>query len=126
MTILSDDNGSLPLPNEIDKQTYTTAYFRAIEALGNGENLSKDPLLNKIFNEVCREAMERKLETGLDVVNYPQMGVDMVSQFLKPIQDYTQHSNHPYRIDKKYAVLPPLANIKTILKTFTETHDEVP
>ena len=126
MTILSDDNGSLPLPNEIDKQTYTTAYFRAIEALGNGEELSKDPMLNNIFNKVCREAMVCKLETGLDVVNYPQMGVDMVSQFLKPIQDYTQQSNRPYRIDKKYAVLPPLVNINTVFKTFTETHDKVP
>lgn len=69
--ILSDDVGSLPLPNGLNEDTYTAAYFRAVEKIGQGMALTIDPLLNKIFNPVCREVMRSKLETGLDIVIYP-------------------------------------------------------
>lgn len=70
--------------------------------------------------------MRGKLETGLDVVTYPQMGVDMITQFLKPIREYAQHPSHPYLITEKYAVLPQLLSVNPELKVFTETHEVIP
>lgn len=124
--ILSDDLGSLPLPNKVDTKSYTTAYFHAVEKIGRGIELAKDPSLNKTFNKVCRETMRSKLETGLDVVTYPQMGVDMITQFLKPIQKHTRQPSYPYLIDEKYAVLPQLVSINPELKAFSEAQGVIP
>ncbi len=126
MKILSDDLGSLPLPNEVDKKTYTKAYFHAIETIGQGIELDKYSSLNKTFNKICREAMRSKLETGLDIITYPQMGVDMITQFLKPIQEHTRQPSCPYLIDEKYAVLPQLVSINPELKAFSEAHGVSP
>ncbi len=126
MKILSDDLGSLPLPDEVDKKTYTKAYFHAVETIGQGIELTKEPSLNKTFNKTCREAMRSKLESGLDIVTYPQMGVDMITQFLKPIQEHSRHPSCPYLIDEKYAVLPQLVSINPELKAFSEAHGVIP
>ncbi|MFX0209390.1 MAG: hypothetical protein ACFFDT_25625 [Candidatus Hodarchaeota archaeon] len=126
MKILSDDLGSLPLPDDVDKNTFTTAYFHAVKTIGQGIELEKDPSLSKTFNKVCRETMRRKLETGLDVVTYPQMGVDMITQFLKPIKEHTNKPSCPYLIDEKYAVLPQLVSINPELKAFSEAQDVIP
>jgi len=102
------------------------AYFRAIELIGHGIELNHDSLQNSTFNKICREVMKNKLETGLDVVNYPQMGVDMISQFLRAIQEHSKDSNRPYLIDERYAIIPQLVSINPELKTFSETRDEIP
>lgn len=124
--ILSDDVGSLPLPERINGSTYVNAYFRAVELLGHGMEPINDPLLNKTFNEICCETMRHKLATGLDIATYPQMGVDMVTQFLKPIQEHPKQSNRPYLIEERYAVIPQLVSINPELKVFSEVHETIP
>jgi 5-methyltetrahydropteroyltriglutamate--homocysteine methyltransferase len=126
LRILSDDVGSLPLPTGLDIKTYTMAYFRAIELIGQGTTLLNDPLLNHTFIKICREVMRNKLKTGLDVVNYPQMGVDMITQFLRAIQEHSKESNRPYLVDERYAIIPQLVSIDLELKAFSETHEELP
>ncbi|MFQ6124156.1 MAG: hypothetical protein ACE5R6_06045 [Candidatus Heimdallarchaeota archaeon] len=126
MIILSDDLGSIPLPNDVNKNTYTTGYFHAVEKIGQGSELTNDSSSHIAFNKICRETMRGKLETGLDIVTYPQMGVDMITQFLKPIREHPRQSSPPYLIDEKYAVIPQLVSINPELEAFSEVHGEIP
>ena len=104
--MFSDDVGSLPLPVAVSLQRFIMDYFHAVEKIGQGLDITSDSTLNQ-FNQICREATRGKLETGLDVVAYPQIGPDMISQFLTPILVHSNPSN-PYLIEEKYAIIPQL------------------
>jgi 5-methyltetrahydropteroyltriglutamate--homocysteine methyltransferase len=73
METLVDDIGSFPLPNGIKRENYSRAYESAREAITKGEDPSKDEFVQKNFIEVVLDSFRKKLSTGLDVVNFPQM-----------------------------------------------------
>jgi 5-methyltetrahydropteroyltriglutamate--homocysteine methyltransferase len=71
METLVDDIGSFPLPITVDKKTYDTAYCLACKALSNGEAIGNDDFIRKNFFDVTAKSFEKKISTGLDVVNTP-------------------------------------------------------
>ncbi|MCW4005430.1 MAG: hypothetical protein NWF04_02350 [Candidatus Bathyarchaeota archaeon] len=72
MSVLIDDVGSFPLPDNVDKETYCKAYKAAREAYRNGKDPNEDEFVRQNFCQVVLDSFRCKLQSGLDVVNYPQ------------------------------------------------------
>ena len=117
MNTLVDDIGSFPLPQNISKNLFNRAYVLAREAIINGKNIKKDELLLNNFYQVIMDSFRKKLNTGLDVVNYPQH-YDMHKQFTDVI--HTAMDKGTYVVDEKEAVIPEVHVIKEESKRLYE------
>jgi 5-methyltetrahydropteroyltriglutamate--homocysteine methyltransferase len=73
METLVDDIGSFPLPPQIKRENYSRAYEQAREAIAKGEDPSKDMFVHENFIAPLLQSFKKKLGTGLDVANFPQM-----------------------------------------------------
>ena len=109
MSTLIDDVGSFPLPPFTDRKLFDRAYVLAREAIINGKNIKKDEFLLNNFHNVIVESFKKKLETGLDIVNYPQH-YDMHKQFTETIQEAMNKGT--YVVDEKNAIIPEVHIIK--------------
>ncbi|NOZ76084.1 MAG: hypothetical protein GXO65_00045 [Euryarchaeota archaeon] len=96
-----DDVGSFPLPEGITKKRFAQTYPAAQEAVAQGRDLEGAPELKTAFYDPAA-SLRMKLDSGLDVVNYPQH-FDMHRQFLEPIQ---RHQGEPFLIEEKFAQVP--------------------
>ncbi len=114
-----DDIGSFPLPQGIKRESFNNVYLKALEAFARGEKLEEKPELES-FMVAVRESLWKKINSGLDVVNYPQH-FDMHLQFLEPIMG---HQEEPFVIDKKYAVIPELYVAEQEARKFYEERGE--
>ncbi len=101
--VVIDDIGSFPLPSNVSRKEFDGVYIRALEAFASGKRLEEEPEL-EVFYRAVATSLRAKLETGLDVVTYPQH-YDMHRQFMEPIEKY-QHE--PFLIREKFAVIPEL------------------
>ena len=72
MDTLVDDIGSFPLPYNVDREEFGRAYRAAREAITEGSILSKNEFVRKNFSETVLNSFRKKLQTGLDVANFPQ------------------------------------------------------
>jgi 5-methyltetrahydropteroyltriglutamate--homocysteine methyltransferase len=109
MNVLVDDVGSFPLPPSIDKKLFDKAYGLAREAIINGKDIKKEKFLLNNFHNVIIDSFKKKLETGLDIVNYPQH-YDIHGQFTEVIQEATNKGT--YMVDEKNAIIPEVHVIK--------------
>jgi len=109
MNTLIDDVGSFPIPPFTDRKLFDRAYVLAREAIINGKDIKKDEFLLKNFYNVITESFRKKLETGLDIVNYPQH-YDMHKQFTETIREATNKGT--YLVDEKNAIIPEVHIIK--------------
>jgi 5-methyltetrahydropteroyltriglutamate--homocysteine methyltransferase len=109
MNVLVDDVGSFPLPQSIDRKLFNNAYALARQAIINGKDLKKDEFLLNNFYNVIIESLRKKLETGLDIVNYPQH-YDIHKQFTETIQEATNKGT--YVVEEKRAIIPEVHIIK--------------
>ncbi|MGQ9529861.1 MAG: hypothetical protein ACUVTC_00335 [Candidatus Bathycorpusculaceae bacterium] len=109
MSALVDDVGSFPLPNSIERKLFDKAYVLAREAIINGKDVRREEFLLKAFYQVVIDSFKKKLETGLDVVNYPQH-YDMHKQFTEVIQQAM--SKGTYVVEEKVAIIPEVHIIK--------------
>jgi 5-methyltetrahydropteroyltriglutamate--homocysteine methyltransferase len=105
MNVLVDDVGSFPLPPSIDKKLFEKAYDLAREAIINGKDIKKDEFLLNNFHKVIIESFKKKLETGLDIANYPQH-YDMHKQFTETIREAMNKGT--YLVDEKQAIIPEI------------------
>lgn len=117
MDTLVDDIGSFPLPRNISKTLFNTAYVLAREAIMDGKDIEKDEFLQKNFYQVIVDSFRKKLSTGLDNVNYPQH-YDMHKQFADIIHNATDEGT--YLVDEKDAVIPEVHVIKEEAKGLYE------
>ena len=117
MNILLDDIGSFPLPKNINKKLFNKAYVQAREAIINGKSMKKDEFLLNNFYRVVIDSFRKKLETGLDVVNYPQH-YDMHKQFTDAIHKAMDKGT--YIVNEKDAVIPEVHVIKDEAKRLYE------
>ncbi|NOZ82530.1 MAG: hypothetical protein GXN98_01745 [Euryarchaeota archaeon] len=101
--VLIDDIGSFPLPEGVSREKFSELYPKAQEAFAEGRKLEELPEL-ELFCSVVESSLLAKIETGIDVVTYPQHQ-DMHSQFLQPIE---KHQREPYLIQEEHAVIPEL------------------
>lgn len=117
MNTLVDDIGSFPLPPNISKKLFNKAYVLAREALINGKDIKKDEFLLNNFYRVIVDSFRKKLNTGLDVVNYPQH-YDMHKQFTDVI--HNAMGKGTYIVDEKDAVIPEVYIIREEAKRLYE------
>jgi len=101
--VLVDDIGSYPLMG-VTKEEFSKAYRKAREMYVKGTDLRDDPFVFENFYKPVASSFGSKLDSGIDVVTYPQH-YEMHKQFLEPIEKF---QTDPYVIDSKYAVLPEL------------------
>lgn len=112
--VLVDDIGSFPLPKGVSRGEFSEVYPRAQRAFAEGIDLRKDSRLYEKFYKPVASSLKFKIDSGLDVVNYPQH-YDMHRQFLDAIM---QHQVEPFLIDSKYAVIPELFVVQEEAKKF--------
>lgn len=119
MEPLVDDIGSFPLPAEVDRETFNKAYRLAREALVDGRDVRKDPFLVKNFFQVTVDSFKKKLDTGLDVVTYPQQydGIRQVGDVIK-----TAMAEGSFLVEEKHAFLPEVQVISEEAKTLSEEY----
>jgi 5-methyltetrahydropteroyltriglutamate--homocysteine methyltransferase len=109
MNVLVDDAGSFPLPQSIDRKLFNNAYAIARQVIINRKDIKKEEFLLKNFYNVITESFKKKLETGLDIVNYPQH-YDMHKQFTETIQEATNKGT--YVVEEKGAIIPEVSIIR--------------
>jgi 5-methyltetrahydropteroyltriglutamate--homocysteine methyltransferase len=117
MSTLVDDVGSFPLPTQVDRKSFDRAYVLSREALANRKDLASDEFLNKNFYQVTVDSFAKKVNAGLDVVNYPQH-YDMRSQ----LADVLKHAmdKGTYLIDENETFFPEVRVIQKEGKRFCE------
>ncbi len=117
--VIIDDIGSFPLPAGVSREEFERVYLDALTAFAEGKRLEEVPAL-KPFCSAVAASLHAKLETGLEVVTYPQH-YDMHRQFMEPIERYQQE---PYLIQKKYAVIPELYVVRREAERYYEEQGE--
>jgi 5-methyltetrahydropteroyltriglutamate--homocysteine methyltransferase len=108
METLVDDVGSFPLPAKVDSKLFGKAYRTARKAMIEGKHHEIDEFVVKNFRAVIMDSFMKKVETGLDVVNYPQH-YDMVGQLADAVRDSMNEGT--YLIRQESAVLPEVSVI---------------
>ncbi|HMF33456.1 MAG TPA: hypothetical protein VKK79_18670 [Candidatus Lokiarchaeia archaeon] len=113
---LIDDVGSFPFPLYISQEVFAQNYFTFYRYCAEHDVVPENRgcLVNFVYP--IAYTFRRKLEAGLDVVNYPQL-FNMHDQFLKPIKEYQGDS---YLIDPKYAVVPEIQVIDETARQWAE------
>jgi len=117
METLVDDIGSFPLPPHIEKRKFEEAYMLAREWIANGKNIRENEFLLKNFYEIIVNSFKKKLDTGLDIANYPQH-YDMHRQFTEIIHKAMEEGT--YIVDEKRAVIPEVYVIREEAKRLYE------
>jgi len=117
MDTLVDDVGSFPLPTNISREKFDAAYTGAREAIAGGKDIKDDPFLLNNFYEVVANSFKKKIEAGLDVVNYPQH-YDMRRQLSDELAK--SMSKGTYLVEEKRAVLPEMDVINAEAKKLHE------
>jgi 5-methyltetrahydropteroyltriglutamate--homocysteine methyltransferase len=124
MNALVDDIGSFPLPSFIDRKVFDKAYILAREAIVEGKDVKKEEFLFKNFYVVIIGSFRKKLDAGLDVVNYPQH-YDMRKQFTDGIHKAMEKGT--YIVEEKEAIIPEVYVInEEAKKLHEETGKKVP
>jgi 5-methyltetrahydropteroyltriglutamate--homocysteine methyltransferase len=117
METLVDDIGSFPLPAAVGRESFSRAYQLAREAILEGKDITKDDYLQTNFCKVVLDAFRKKLATGLDVANFPQLydGIKQVGDVLHKAME-----NGSFLVDEKTAVLPEVHLINQQAKALSE------
>ncbi len=105
--MLTDDVGSFPIENKESLNEYFEIYDKIL--------LKEDYSSYKFYNEVYT-SFKLKLESGLDVICYPQLQ-NMYDQFLIPIKKYQEE---PYLINEGRAIIVENEIVKRLSKEFYE------
>ena len=116
METLVDDVGSFPLPEHADNGVFEEAYRAARKAIIEGKRLDRDELLNN-FRRIVMGSFVKKIEAGLDVVNYPQH-YDMEKQVADAVRESMNEGT--YLVSQERAVLPEVRVISDDAKRLCE------
>ncbi|MDR0493657.1 MAG: hypothetical protein LBH74_08500 [Nitrososphaerota archaeon] len=117
MDTLIDDIGSFPLPEGIKREEYAKAYELAREAILGGQNPCDDLFVEKTFCSVVVESFRKKLATGLDVANYPQIysGMRQISDAI-----HEAMADGSFVVPKERAILPEVYVLNQHAKRLSE------
>jgi len=121
MDTLVDDIGSFPLPSQISRKVFDRAYVLARKALIDGKDLKTDDFLVKNFYHVILDSFRKKIEAGLDVVNYPQH-YDIHKQFTEAIHEAMNKGT--YVVEEKNAIIPEVHVINEKAKQLSEIYGQ--
>lgn len=117
MPLYIDDIGSLPFPKGlgVTKEEFASLYVEQQEATAQ-----KGRIESKIFYDIIADALWLKIDSGLEVITYPQL-YNMYDQFLIAIKN---HEQDPFSIQERYAVIPELFAVKEEAKKYYEQKGE--
>ncbi|MEM2933866.1 MAG: hypothetical protein QXQ02_07850 [Halobacteria archaeon] len=112
-----DDIGSLPFPkrSDITKEKFASLYVEQQEIAAQRRKIESE-----LFYDLIASALWLKIESGLDVINYPQLH-NMYDQFLIAMRN---HEIEPFLIEERYAVIPELFVVKEEAKKYHEQKGE--
>ncbi len=112
-----DDIGSFPFPkrSDITKEKFASLYIKQQETAAQ-----RGKIESQIFYDVIADALWLKIESGLDVINYPQL-YNMYDQFLIAMKN---HEIEPFLIEERYAIIPELFVVKEEAKKYYEQKGE--
>ncbi|XHH10352.1 MAG: hypothetical protein ACFCUE_06900 [Candidatus Bathyarchaeia archaeon] len=117
MQPLIDDIGSFPLPTGIKRDVFAEAYLKTREAIINGQDPTADEFTQKNFCQVVVDSFRKKLQCGLDVVNFPQ-------QFsgLRQVGDAVHEAmaKGSFVVDENKAILPEVYVLNRYAKELSE------
>lgn len=117
METLVDDIGSFPLPSGTERETFKRAYRLSRGAYSKGERIRDDAFLWANFGKVTLDAFKMKLQTGLDVVNYPQQ-YDGIAQVSDVVHSAMEQGS--FLVNDKDAFLPEIKLINDEAKSLSE------
>jgi 5-methyltetrahydropteroyltriglutamate--homocysteine methyltransferase len=117
MDTLVDDVGSFPLTPSTNREAFSRAYEAARQAIINGEDPSKDEFTQKNYCTVILDSFRRKLQTGLDVANFPQ-NQDAIRKVGEVIHKAMEKGS--FVVDEKEAILPEVHVINSHAKRLSE------
>lgn len=117
MNTLVDDVGSFPQPSNISKNLFNKAYVLARKAILDRKAIRKDEFLLNNFYQVIVDSFRKKLDAGLDVINYPQH-YDMHKQFTDIIHRAMERGT--YIVNEKEAIIPEIYVINEEAKKLYE------
>jgi 5-methyltetrahydropteroyltriglutamate--homocysteine methyltransferase len=117
MDTLVDDIGSFPLPADIKRDDYARAYELAREAIIKGKNPAEDPFVEKTFCATVVDSFRKKLQTGLDVTNFPQSysGMRQVGDAI-----HEAMAEGSFVVPKERAILPEIYVLNQAAKRLSE------
>jgi 5-methyltetrahydropteroyltriglutamate--homocysteine methyltransferase len=109
--VIVDDIGSFPLPSWISRTEFDRIYPLARTEIVEGKSGE-----DGTFKNIILECFEKKLESKLNVITYPQL-YDMQNQFLEPIEKY---QSEPFLIESENAIIPEVNVLKHCAKELSE------
>jgi 5-methyltetrahydropteroyltriglutamate--homocysteine methyltransferase len=117
MDTVVDDIGSFPLPPDVNRETFSKAYQLAREAIVDGRDVKKDAFIQKNFCAVTLDAFKKKLQSGLDVVTYPQQydGTKQVGDVI-----HKSMAKGSFLVEENQAFLPEVQLISEEAKNLSE------
>ncbi len=117
MQPLIDDVGSFPLPKNTNRQAYSEAYQKARDTIVSGKDIRQDEFVENNFRKVVVDSFRMKLQTGLDVANYPQHydGIKQVGDVLHKAME-----KGTFTAEEKDAFLPEVKVIEAEAKQLSE------
>jgi 5-methyltetrahydropteroyltriglutamate--homocysteine methyltransferase len=121
MDTLVDDIGSFPLPQGIERESFSKAYQLARENIIQGKDITKDDFLNNNFVNVVLDSFRKKIASGLDVVNFPQH-YDGMKQIGDAI--HVAMNAGSFLVEEKNALLPEVYLINQHAKALSEEFDK--
>jgi 5-methyltetrahydropteroyltriglutamate--homocysteine methyltransferase len=119
METLVDDIGSFPLPAGIKRDDYARAYELARDAIADGKDPEEDVFVKKTFGDTVVSSFKRKLDAGLDVVNFPQAfsGLRQVGDAVHAAME-----RGSFVVDEKMAFLPEIYILNKHAKELCEEY----
>src|SRR5208337_619291 len=117
METLVDDVGSFPLPDYVNSGVFEDAYRAARKAIIDGKRLDGDEFLLNNFSRIVMGSLAKKVEAGLDVVNYPQH-YDMRKQVADAVRESMNEGT--YLVSQERVVLPEVRVISDGAKELCE------
>jgi len=117
MKTFVDDVGSFPFPPHVDRRLFNRAHVLARKAIADGEDLGKDEFMLNNFYNVVISSFRKKIDAGLDVINYPQH-YDIHGQFTEAIRNTMDKGT--YVVDEKHAIIPEVHAINKEAKRLCE------
>jgi 5-methyltetrahydropteroyltriglutamate--homocysteine methyltransferase len=114
-----DDIGSFPLPAGIKRDDYAKAYVQARDMIIQGQDPYSDAFVEKTFCQTVVDSFRKKLDTGLDVANYPQHfdGMRQVGDSIHAVMEQGS-----FIVDNKNAILPEIYVLNHEAKQLSEEY----
>ena len=118
---LIDDVGGFPFPEFVQPDIFNNLYWQAYRGIAGGFDVRQNRGIKNLIYQL-EESFKKKIDSGLEIVNYPQLG-DMCTQFLKPIDDYEKE---PFLIEPSKAKVIEVELLKDFAsRYFEETGSKV-